>query len=85
MPSLPTRKIGNDDVTAIGLGLMGLSVFYGPVESDEERFKVRTNESISSLKSPDDKSSLGRCSMLHLKQVARIGTLRTSMATARIS
>jgi len=38
--SLPTRKIGTDDVTAIGFGLMGLSAFYGPIESDEERFKV---------------------------------------------
>ncbi|KAF4623251.1 hypothetical protein D9613_002333 [Agrocybe pediades] len=40
MPQLPTRKIGNDDVTAIGFGLMGLSVFYGAVEGDEERMKV---------------------------------------------
>lgn len=38
---MPTRKIGNDDVSAIGFGLMGLSVTgYGPVESDENRFKV---------------------------------------------
>ncbi|KXN92671.1 Aldo-keto reductase yakc [NADP(+)] [Leucoagaricus sp. SymC.cos] len=39
MAIIPTRKIGNDDVAAIGLGLMGLSAFYGQVESDEERFK----------------------------------------------
>jgi len=39
--SLPTRKIGKDDVTGIGFGLMGLSAFYGAIESDEERFKVR--------------------------------------------
>ena len=38
--SLPTRKIGSDDVTAIGLGLMGLSTFYGSIEGDEDRFKV---------------------------------------------
>jgi aryl-alcohol dehydrogenase-like predicted oxidoreductase len=38
---LPTRKIGQDDVTAIGFGLMGLSAFYGTVfDSDEERFKI---------------------------------------------
>ncbi|PPQ72780.1 hypothetical protein CVT24_012806 [Panaeolus cyanescens] len=37
---LQTRKIGNDDVTAIGFGLMGLSAFYGDIEADEERFKV---------------------------------------------
>ncbi|KDQ50793.1 hypothetical protein JAAARDRAFT_164409 [Jaapia argillacea MUCL 33604] len=38
--SLPTRKIGNTDVTAIGYGAMGIAAFYGTVESDEERFKV---------------------------------------------
>ena len=37
---MPTRKIGNDDVAGMGLGLMGLSAFYGQVDSDEERFKV---------------------------------------------
>ena len=42
--SLPTRKIGKDNVTAIGFGLMGLSAFYGPIENDEERFKVRNLE-----------------------------------------
>lgn len=40
MVQLATRKIGNDDVTAIGFGLMGLSAFYGDIENDEERFKV---------------------------------------------
>jgi aryl-alcohol dehydrogenase-like predicted oxidoreductase len=39
-PSLPTRKIGAHDVSAIGYGAMGMSVFYGTVDSDEERFKV---------------------------------------------
>jgi len=38
--SLPTRKISKDNVTAIGFGLSGLSAFYGPIENDEERFKV---------------------------------------------
>ncbi|KAF5364300.1 hypothetical protein D9756_001130 [Leucocoprinus leucothites] len=37
--TIPTRKIGSDDVAGLGLGLMGLSTWYGPVESDEERFK----------------------------------------------
>ncbi|KAJ7128718.1 NADP-dependent oxidoreductase domain-containing protein [Mycena epipterygia] len=36
----PTRKIGNSTFPAIGFGAMGLSAFYGSVESDEERFKV---------------------------------------------
>jgi len=38
--SYPTRKIGDVDVSAIGFGAMGISAFYGPVEPDEERFKV---------------------------------------------
>jgi aryl-alcohol dehydrogenase-like predicted oxidoreductase len=40
MSAFPTRKIGNADVSAIGFGAMGISAFYGAVESDEERFKV---------------------------------------------
>jgi hypothetical protein len=36
-----TRKIGTSTFPAIGFGAMGISTFYGPVESDEERFKVR--------------------------------------------
>ncbi|KAF8156598.1 NADP-dependent oxidoreductase domain-containing protein [Crassisporium funariophilum] len=38
--SLLTRKIGGEEVSMIGFGLMGLSAFYGPIESDEDRFKV---------------------------------------------
>lgn len=35
-----TRQLGTNgpEVTAVGLGLMGLSVFYGALPSDEERF-----------------------------------------------
>lgn len=42
MSPLPTRQLGKDgpQVTALGLGLMGISVAYGKVDSDEERFKV---------------------------------------------
>ncbi|KAI5853192.1 aldo/keto reductase-like protein [Morchella snyderi] len=38
---LPTRPLGKNgpQVSAIGLGLMGLSIAYGVVESDEERLK----------------------------------------------
>lgn len=40
--SLPTRKIGQTEVSAIGYGAMGISGIYGQVtQSDEERFKVR--------------------------------------------
>lgn len=37
----PTRKIGDTPVSTIGFGAMGISVFYGKTESDEERLKVR--------------------------------------------
>lgn len=43
MPSqLPTRKLGKNgpEVTALGFGLMGLSAFYGPPKSDEERLAL---------------------------------------------
>ncbi|KAJ7469736.1 NADP-dependent oxidoreductase domain-containing protein [Mycena latifolia] len=36
----PTRTIGTSTFPAIGFGAMGISAFYGEVESDEERFKV---------------------------------------------
>ncbi|THH31827.1 hypothetical protein EUX98_g2338 [Antrodiella citrinella] len=39
-PQLPKRKIGNDLVSAIGWGAMGLSSAYSKPGPDEERFKV---------------------------------------------
>ncbi|KAJ8462965.1 hypothetical protein ONZ45_g17746 [Pleurotus djamor] len=38
--TLPTRKLGDADVSALGFGLMGISAFYGQTQSDEERFAV---------------------------------------------
>ncbi|KAI0072150.1 Aldo/keto reductase [Panus rudis PR-1116 ss-1] len=38
-PKLPTRKIGDTPVNAIGYGAMGLSVAYGPAKPDAERLK----------------------------------------------
>ncbi|KAF5378933.1 hypothetical protein D9757_008748 [Collybiopsis confluens] len=38
--SLATRKIGNGLVNPIGFGVMGISVWYGAIEPDEERLKV---------------------------------------------
>ncbi|KAI0042050.1 Aldo/keto reductase [Auriscalpium vulgare] len=37
---LPTRKIGNTEVSAVGYGAMGIAGFYGEVPPDEERFKI---------------------------------------------
>ena len=42
IPTLPTRQIGKDDVTAIGYGAMGIAAFYGNIDSDEERLKVQS-------------------------------------------
>ena len=39
--TLPTRKIGGADVTAIGYGAMGIAGLYGDKVPDEERFKVK--------------------------------------------
>jgi len=39
MPLAP-RKVGNATVPPIGFGVMGISTFYGAVDSDEERLKV---------------------------------------------
>lgn len=38
--SLPTRKIGNADVTALGFGAMGIAAYYATTIGEEERFKV---------------------------------------------
>ncbi|EPT05703.1 hypothetical protein FOMPIDRAFT_1021419 [Fomitopsis schrenkii] len=38
--SLPTRKIGQTTVSAIGYGCMGIAAFYGKPLPDQERLKV---------------------------------------------
>jgi len=39
---LPTRRVGQTDVSAIGYGAMGISSYYGSVPPDQERFKVKS-------------------------------------------
>lgn len=41
-PSIPTRQLGKDGprVPALGFGLMGLSIVYGTVPGDEDRFAI---------------------------------------------
>ncbi|EMR69480.1 putative aldo-keto reductase yakc protein [Eutypa lata UCREL1] len=41
-PQIPARQLGRDGpkIPAVGFGLMGLSIGYGAVDSDEERLKV---------------------------------------------
>jgi aryl-alcohol dehydrogenase-like predicted oxidoreductase len=40
-PTVPTRQLGQNGphVSALGFGLMGLSIFYGKKLPDEERLK----------------------------------------------
>ena len=73
--SLPTRKIGNTDVTAIGYGAMGIAAFYGQVQSDEERFKVRSR--LSSLASHSILLIDRRCSTLYMNRDAPTGIRQT--------
>ena len=37
---LPTRRVRETEVSAIGYGAMGISSYYGSAPPDEERFKV---------------------------------------------
>jgi hypothetical protein len=37
---LPTRRVGQTEVSAIGYGAMGISSYYGSAPPDPERFKV---------------------------------------------
>lgn len=41
--SLPTRKIGDADVSAIGFGAMSIAAYYATTIGEEERFKVRSH------------------------------------------
>lgn len=47
MSPLPTRKLGKDDVSAIGYGAMGIAAFYGPARPDEERLEASASIAFS--------------------------------------
>lgn len=56
MAALPTRKLGKDDVTALGYGAMGIASYYGTVDSDEDRLNV-CYRSFSSIVSVDNRNT----------------------------
>lgn len=83
-PKLPTRKIGNTDVTAIGYGAMGIAAYYGEPLPDEERFKVRLNSCPTSEQHGDDVAP-SRSSMQSTSPGAPTGTRPTTTWIPRIS
>ena len=86
MPAqLPTRKLGNDQVTAIGWGAMGLSAFYGTPQPDEERFKVRNFQSVLHATTLKRCYVLYSCLTLSTKGAAPSGTVPMYMAIVRSS
>ena len=42
LPSVPLRRLGKNgpSVPALGFGLMGMSIAYGAIPDDEERFAI---------------------------------------------
>jgi hypothetical protein len=61
---MASRKIGNALVPPVGFGAMGISIAYGPVGSDEVRFKVGINLlQVCSIFIEHDQSIGARCSI----------------------
>ena len=81
VPSLPTRRIGKDHVTAIGYGAMGIAAYYGSVESDDDRLKVRNWLCMDALRA--DGSDFHSSWTICMQVDATTGIPRTSMATQK--
>ena len=79
--SYPTCKIGDDDVSLIGFGAMGISVYYGPVAPDEERFKV--NVAFPFLRTEKLIALFPRFLTLRFSMAATSGTRPMSMEIAK--
>jgi hypothetical protein len=84
MPSkLPTRKVGNTEVSAIGYGAMGISSYYGAAPPDEERFKVIPVPKRS--RTSKREHFLHSCLMLPTRLGVPTGTLQMCTVTRRSS
>ena len=79
--ALPTRRIGNDNVSAIGYGAMGIAAFYGAPLPDEERYKVSSFVLIISrpVLNITSRSFSTTCTTV----AATSGTLPTAMGIAK--
>jgi aryl-alcohol dehydrogenase-like predicted oxidoreductase len=64
--SVPTRKLGANgpQVTALGLGLMGLSMAYGTKKPDSERLAFLDHAFAAGERNWDTSSSYGDCELL---------------------
>ena len=81
---LPPRKIGSSEIHPIGFGAMGISAFYGKVDSDEERFKVlrlpiMETESLSLAQGLGCCIGEGMQSLGYLKHIRRFGRIDRQM------
>ena len=80
MAARKTRKIGNDEVSAVGYGAMGIASHYGSVPSDKERLKVRCASYVCfNTKLTRTSSFWTNCTLVAVPT----GTLRTSTGTRR--
>jgi len=79
---LPTRKVGNTEVSAIGYGAMGISSYYGSAPPDEERFKVISVPQEKSIPS-EPEHFFHSCLMLPMRLGVPTGTLQMCTVTRR--
>ncbi|KAI0050210.1 Aldo/keto reductase [Auriscalpium vulgare] len=82
--SLPTRKIGNTPVAAIGFGAMGLSIGYGPVPDDEERFAVLDAAYANGCTNWDTADAYGDSEALLGKWFARTGKRKDIFVATKV-
>jgi aryl-alcohol dehydrogenase-like predicted oxidoreductase len=74
-PQLPTRKLGKNgpEITALGLGLMGISSVYGEVPPEAERLQVLDRAYELGQDSWDSADIYGDCEDLIGKWFAKTG------------
>lgn len=85
--SLPTRKIGQVAVSALGYGCMGIAAFYGKPLPDEDRLKVRVllcQGPADCLELTRSRDAWTRSSTRYTRPAVRSGTRQTCMLTQRI-
>jgi len=81
--SSSTRKIGGEEVSAMGFGAMVLAGAYGTAGEEEERFKVRCQQHRRAVMVITELPY--RCWTLHWRRGVPSGTPRTPTGTLRIS